>query len=66
MAANTRTRRRLAEDTPTGTFGNTPAPLTINGRTIRRWSPAEQNRHLADLADAIGAPYDRPVTAEAA
>lgn len=63
MPANTRTRHhcRLSEDTPTGTFGDTP-PLLIdgNGRTIRRWTPAEQNRHYADLADAIGAPYNRP------
>ncbi|MFD5899097.1 hypothetical protein [Streptomyces sp. NPDC060366] len=69
MAANTRTRYihtcQRPDNTPTGTFGDTPAPLTIDGRSIRRWTPAEQRQHLDDLADAIEAPYHRPAAAAA-
>lgn len=51
--------RLLAEAVPTGTFGDA-IPL----RTVvvpRGWSAEEQARHLADLADAIGAPLLRAV-----
>lgn len=52
------TDAQLAEATPTGTFGGTrPEPTP--------WTPAQQDAHYNDLADAIGAPY-RPTARRAA
>jgi hypothetical protein len=52
--------RILAEALPTGTFGDAQ-PMRAPGATPRRWTHEEQARHLAALADAIGAPRLRVV-----
>lgn len=55
------TADQLAESVPDGTFGGTRPRLAVsNGRRVSRWTREEQDRHYADLADAIGAPYGRP------
>ncbi|MFE2497140.1 hypothetical protein [Streptomyces scopuliridis] len=52
-----------SEAVPDGTFGGSrPRLATRNGQPVPkpRWTREEQDRHYADLADAIGAPCERP------
>lgn len=60
------TADQLAESVPDGTFGGSrPRLVASAGRPVSRWTREEQDRHYADLADAIGAPYERPAPAAA-
>ncbi|MEU2789077.1 hypothetical protein [Streptomyces sp. NPDC007100] len=53
--------RLLAEELPTGTFGDArPAAGRRRGETPKT-SPADAARHLAELADAIGEPHLRAI-----
>lgn len=52
--------RLLAEAVPTGTFGDAQPVLREPGKP-RPWTRAEQDRHYAELAAAIGEPPLRAI-----
>ncbi|MEV5592197.1 hypothetical protein [Streptomyces sp. NPDC052496] len=49
--------RLLAEELPTGRFGDALPPRPPAVRPARPWLPAEQAAHYAALAAAVGEPH---------